>query len=99
MEDISEVITAIANFYKDSISSPERIQLWNKNATENTLIQDLDEIPDEYYLKPKTGGLFLTIVLLPLPTPSRQATEKSLGSWTKSRVMNWRLRQVASGSQ
>jgi hypothetical protein len=78
MEDISEVITAIANYYKDSISSPERIQLWKKTATENTLIEDLDDIPDEYYLKPKSGGLSLTIVLLPSPNPSRQASEISL---------------------
>jgi hypothetical protein len=78
MEDISEVITAIANFYKDSISSPERIQLWHKTDTEDTLIEDLDEIPDEYYLKVKNGGPSLTIVLLPSPTPSRQASEISL---------------------
>jgi DNA replication protein DnaC len=38
----------------------------------------LDEIPDEYYLKTKSGGLSLTIVLLPSPTPSRQASEISL---------------------
>ena len=25
------------------------IQLWKKTATENTLIEDFDDIPDEYY--------------------------------------------------
>jgi hypothetical protein len=77
MEDISEVIIAIANYYKDSISSPERIQLWNKTDTGNTRIEDLDDIHDEYYLKTKSGGLSLTIVLLPSPTPSRKASEQT----------------------
>ena len=82
MERLGPVVTAIANFYKDSISSPERIQLWKKTATENTLIEDFDDIPDEYYLKPKSGGLSLTIVLLPSPTPSRQASELGLDAGT-----------------
>ena len=80
MERLGPVITAIKTYFGADIPGPAaRIQLWNKSANENnTLIEDLDEIPDEYYLKTKSGGLSLTIVLLPSPTPSRQASEKSL---------------------
>jgi len=77
MEDLSEVRDKIKEKYELTRGSAY-IQLWKKAATENTLIEDLDEIPDEYYLKPKDGGLSLTIVLLPSPTPSRQASESSL---------------------
>ncbi|KAJ2995502.1 hypothetical protein HDV02_000674, partial [Globomyces sp. JEL0801] len=56
MEDISEVVTAIKTYFGDDIQGPAaRIQLWKKNDTENILIEDLDDIPNEYYLKPKNG--------------------------------------------
>jgi hypothetical protein len=63
MEDLSEVINAIALFYKESISSPERIKLYDKD---NALVEDLDDIPEDYYKKLKAGGLSLTIQLLPV---------------------------------
>ncbi len=77
MEDLSEVRGEVKEKYGLTRGSAY-IQLWKKTATENTLIEDLDEIPDEYYVKPKNGGLSLTIVLLPSPTPSCQASEISL---------------------
>ena len=79
IERLGPVSTAIKTHYGEDIPGPAaRIQLWKKTASENTLIEDLDDIPDEYYLKPKDGGLTLTIVLL--PAPSRQANEIGLAS-------------------
>ena len=64
LERLGPVITAIKTYFGEDIPGPAaRIQLWKKTATENTVIEDLDDIPDEYYLKPKSGGLILTIVL------------------------------------
>ena len=68
MERLGPVVTAIANFYKDSISSPERIQLWKKTATENTVISTwnlLKSLAGAYF--EEESGLSLTIVLLPSP--------------------------------
>ena len=80
MEDISQVQKCVEEWYSKDF--PEvtalKVQLWIRNATENTLIEDLDEISDEFYLKRKKGGLSLTIVLLPSPTTSRHASETSL---------------------
>jgi hypothetical protein len=78
MEDISQVQEKVLLAFKEITVGYARVQLWQKTATENTRIEDLDDIPDEYYLKPKNGGLSLTIVLLTSPTPSRQASEISL---------------------
>jgi hypothetical protein len=76
IERLSEVRDKVKEKYELARGSAY-IQLWNKTDPENTLIEDLDEIPDEYYLKPKNGGLSLTILLLPSPTPSRKASEQT----------------------
>ncbi|KAI8892808.1 hypothetical protein BC833DRAFT_625470, partial [Globomyces pollinis-pini] len=65
------------------------IQLWMETTTGNTAIEDLDEIPESYYLKAKKGGLFLTIVLVHSPNATElqrapsslltAATKRSLG--------------------
>ncbi|KAI8894677.1 hypothetical protein BC833DRAFT_543306, partial [Globomyces pollinis-pini] len=72
MKNIRDVITAITNYYKGGISSSAGIQLWKKTASENNLIQDLVDIPEDYYLTPSNGGLSLAIVLPPSP---QQVTE------------------------
>ncbi|KAI8896417.1 hypothetical protein BC833DRAFT_597501 [Globomyces pollinis-pini] len=103
MEDISEVVTAIKTYFGDDIQGPAaRIQLWKKNDTENILIEDLDDIPNEYYLKPKNGGLSLAIVLLPSPTPSHQASEISLekdNNRKSSRLLTTRKMSVEASCQ
>ena len=75
MERFCQVQKVVERWYSKDFPQVTalKVQLWQKTATENTLIEDLDEILDEYYFKPKNGGLSLTIVLLPSPNPSHQA--------------------------
>jgi hypothetical protein len=72
LTELTDVITVIANYYKDSISSPEKIQL---KYQDGTLVKDLDDVPAEYYMKLKeAAAVTLEIYLKPSPTPSRESS-------------------------
>ena len=73
MEDISQVQKEVLQAFKEISVGYARVQLWQKTATENTLIEDLDDIKalsEKYYWKPKnSGSLFLAVQLSP-PFPA-----------------------------
>lgn len=66
------------HFGEELAGAASRIQLWIHSTAKNILIEELSEIPDEYYLEPNSGGLHLNVVLLPSPTSSRQVSGNSL---------------------
>ena len=68
MEDLSQVQEKVLVAFKEITVGYSKIQLYNKY---NALVDDLDDVPDDYYKKPKEGGLSITIQLLPSPTLSR----------------------------
>ena len=71
-EDLSQVQDAIKAKYGEDVPGPAaRIQLHDQ---QDQLITDLDDIPEDYYKKPKDGGLSLTIRTS--PPPSRQPTRE-----------------------
>jgi hypothetical protein len=64
MEDLSQVQKEVKSFYGDNIpGAASQIQFYNK---ENIPIDDLNDIPVEYYKKRKEGGLELVIRLIPV---------------------------------
>jgi hypothetical protein len=78
MEDLSEVRDKVKEKYELARGSAY-IQLWKKTVTENTLISTwnkLKSLPGAYF--EEASGIDLTVVLIPSPTPSRQASELSL---------------------
>jgi transcription antitermination factor NusG len=59
MEDLSELSRAIKQEYEDAIPGGSAyIQLFD---LQNQLIEDLDDIGEEYYKRTKDGGHFLDI--------------------------------------
>ena len=64
MERLSEVQEEIERAYYPRVNAL-KIQLWNKNETPHTLLEDLDDIknlPEQYFWKLKQpGALFLSI--------------------------------------
>lgn len=77
MEDLSQVRDKVKEKYAFERGSAY-IQLWKKTGVERILIDDLDYIPNEYFLKRKDGGFSLIVDLLPSPKPSPQASELNL---------------------
>ncbi|KAJ3095801.1 hypothetical protein HDU96_001034, partial [Phlyctochytrium bullatum] len=75
---LSEVLIAIKAALANALAQVDfpQLQLYDQRGQH---ITDLDDIPDDYYKKPKDGGLFLVIRIAP-PPPSRQPTQPDLGS-------------------
>ena len=70
MEDLSEVQEAVEIRYVKTFPEIDaiRIQFYDKEKK----IDDLDNIPAEYYKKRKEGGLELVIKLLPSPSKGNE---------------------------
>ncbi|KAI8893661.1 hypothetical protein BC833DRAFT_624672, partial [Globomyces pollinis-pini] len=79
MQDLSEIRKEIKTCYGPDIPGPVvRIQLWKNTEYENSLIstwKQFKSLPHAYF---EEENLYLTIVLLPSPTPSRQSSGISL---------------------
>jgi hypothetical protein len=68
--------------FKEITVGYARVQLWNETVTPQIQLDDFDDIidlPEQYYWKPRQpGALFVTVQLLPSPSPSRQPTSTEL---------------------
>jgi hypothetical protein len=70
MEDLSEIQDKIKEKFGDDITAPAaRIQLCNQQGA---VIDDMDDIGEEYYRKVKQGGICLVVGTLPAPTSEIQ---------------------------
>jgi hypothetical protein len=87
MEDLSQVQKEVKIAFEDITVGYSKIQFYNKA---NKQIDDLIEIPDEYYKKRKNGGLSLTIVLLPSPTIllQRESAPQGISKLTSGTAMD-----------
>lgn len=77
-ERLGEVQDAIKSKLSNALAQVDapQLQLYDQRGQH---ITDLDDIPDDYYKKPKNGGLFL--VIRTTPPPSRQPTKVLLASF------------------
>jgi hypothetical protein len=75
MEDLSEVRRAIKAELANNLADVDAplLQLYDQ---QRQLITDLDDIPEDYYKKPKHGGLFL--VIRTSPPPTRESSRNDL---------------------
>jgi hypothetical protein len=87
MERFGQVQKAVEEWYAKDF--PEvtalKVQLWNKTGTEDSQLDDLDDIkalPEDYYWKSKKlGSLFLTVQLLPSPVSRPKIATFQLFAW------------------
>ncbi|KAI8895276.1 hypothetical protein BC833DRAFT_601903 [Globomyces pollinis-pini] len=89
MEDLSEVQVAI----KEAFSIDIGFGLVNLYDKQGQQITDLNDIPEEYYMKSKNGGLFLVVRTRP---PSSQPTQSDL--IRESITTLWRVSGTISNS-
>ena len=77
MKDLSQVQEAVEKRFLKTFPAIDalRIQFYDQ---EDKQIDDLDDIPQEYYIKTKEGGLVLNIKLLSTPASSRQLSQANL---------------------
>ena len=87
MEDLSEVQDAIKSKYGPAMNHIGAPQIELYDDKHDTLITD---IPDDYFKKPRNGGLCLVVkVKLPSPPPSREPSSAELeGTSTTDASLN-----------
>ena len=74
VKDLSQVQEKVKAAFQITVGYPQ-IQFYDQ---EDKQIDDLDDIPQEYYIKTKEGGLVLNIKLLSTPASSRQLSQANL---------------------
>jgi hypothetical protein len=61
MDNLTQLRKSIKEEFEEDLSIPAtRIQLFTQD---HILIEDLDDIPDQYFRKKRDGGLYLNIIV------------------------------------